>query len=130
MDSLGFTGFGILHKGWKWGSAQPREQREREDRGRKEAAHRGALVEVAGEQWTPVREIAGERVDRQREGANAENRELRGRKEALARSRAGGRFLKRDMCVPDSLQCMSGEHRTAHSSCPVNHRTAHRRKEL
>jgi hypothetical protein len=31
-------------------------------------------------------------------------------------------FKKRFMVTPDSLQCMSGAHRTAHSSCPVNHR--------
>jgi hypothetical protein len=95
---LGFTGF---HRNWNWTQGVEKgvlslENREREDRGRKEAAHRargGALVEVAREQWTPVREIAGERVDRRRERANTENRELRGRKEPLARSRAGGRFF-------------------------------------
>jgi hypothetical protein len=36
------------------------------------------------------------------------------RMEPLARSRAGGLFLKRDMGAPDSLQCLSGAHRTAH----------------
>jgi hypothetical protein len=36
---------------------------------------------------------AGERVDRWRERANVENRELRGRKMPLARSRAGGCFF-------------------------------------
>jgi hypothetical protein len=39
-------------------------------------------------------------------------------------------FLKRDMGAPDSLQCLSGAHGTAHSSCPVNHRTAHRKKDF
>jgi hypothetical protein len=35
----------------------------------------------------------------------------------LARARAGGPFfLKRVMGAPDSLQCLSGAHRTAHSS--------------
>jgi hypothetical protein len=49
--------------------------------------------------------------------------------EPLARMRAGGLFFKkRDMGAPDSLQCLSGAHRTAHSRCPVNHRTAHRKK--
>jgi hypothetical protein len=43
------------------------------------------------------------RDDRRRGGAIAENREHRGRKEPLARSRAGGRFLKRYMGAPDSL---------------------------
>jgi hypothetical protein len=40
--------------------------------------------------------------------------------EPLARMRAGGLFLKRDMGAPDSLQC----------SCPVNHRTAHRKTDF
>jgi hypothetical protein len=70
------------------------------------------------------------RGDRRRGEADAENREHRGRNEPLARSRAGGLFLKRDMGAPDSLQCLSGAHRTAHSSCPVNHRTAHRRNAV
>lgn len=39
-------------------------------------------------------------------------------------------FKKRSMGAPDSLQCLSGAHRTAHSSCPVNHRTAHRKNEF
>jgi hypothetical protein len=39
-------------------------------------------------------------------------------------------FLKRDMGTPDSLQWLSGAHRTAHSRCPVNHRTAHRKREI
>jgi hypothetical protein len=63
------------------------------------------------------------RTDRQR----TESREHRGRREPLARSRAGGDFLKRDMGAPDSLQCLSGAHQIAHSSCPVNHRIAHRK---
>jgi hypothetical protein len=53
-----------------------------------------------------------------------------GETEPLARMRAGGLFLKRDMGAPDSLQFLSGAHRTAHSSCPVNHRTAHRKNEF
>jgi hypothetical protein len=39
----------------------------------------------------------------------------------------GKDFLKRVMGTPDSLQCLSGAHRTAHSSCPVNHRTGEHR---
>jgi hypothetical protein len=58
---------------------------------------------------------------------NTQTESQRGR-QPLARLRAGGPFLKRDMGAPDSLQCLSGAHRTAHSSCPVNHRTTHRRK--
>jgi hypothetical protein len=62
---------------------------------------------------------------------NREQRDAGGEKsEPLARMRAGGLFLKRDMGAPDSLQCLSGAHRTAHSSCPVNHRTAHRKIEF
>jgi hypothetical protein len=34
------------------------------------------------------------------------------------------------MGAPNSLQCLSDAHRIAHSSCPVNHRTAHRRMEF
>jgi hypothetical protein len=36
-------------------------------------------------------------------------------------------FLKRIMGAPDSPQCLSGAHRTAHSSYSVNHRTVHRK---
>jgi hypothetical protein len=53
-----------------------------------------------------------------------------GRTESLWLGRAGGLFLKRDMDAPDSLQCLFGAHRTAHSSCPVNHRTAHRKMDF
>jgi hypothetical protein len=45
----------------------------------------------------------------------------------LGRGR-GKDFLKPIMGTPDSLQCLSGAHRTAHNSCPVNHQTAHREK--
>jgi hypothetical protein len=58
-------------------------------------------------------------------------REQRGKREPLARSRAGGLFLKRIMGAPDSLQCLSGAHRIAHTgegdlarARPV-HRTVH-----
>jgi hypothetical protein len=81
--------------------------------------------EVAGAQrgrWPPV-EIAGggEIAAGQRAAGGWEI------KQSLWLGRAGGRFLKREMGTPDSLQCLSGAHRTAHSSCPVNHRTAHRK---
>jgi hypothetical protein len=81
--------------------------------------------QVAGE--TPVGE------DRRRWGRIARDREEGGagrESVPLARLRAGGLFLKRDMGAPDSIQCLSGAHRTAHSSCPVNHRTAHRKKDF
>jgi hypothetical protein len=34
------------------------------------------------------------------------------------------------MDAPDSLQCLSGAHRTAHSRCPMNHQTEHNRKGI
>jgi hypothetical protein len=74
-----------------------------------------------------VRRIAGEGRDRRRA---ERDREQRGTEKPLARLRAGGDFLKRDMGAPDSLQCLSGAHRTAHSSCPVNHRTTHRKMDF
>jgi hypothetical protein len=65
---------------------------------------------------------------------NARRRELGGWEkrngEPLARLGLEAVFLKREMGTPDSLQCLSGAHRTAHSSCPVNHRTAHRKRGI
>jgi hypothetical protein len=115
---------------WRCFTASDRELRGREDRGGREVAHREALVGVAGAR--PETGHAGE-GDRRRRGGITRDREraLAGRKnEPLARSQAGGLFLKRDMGAPDSLQCLSGAHRTAHSSCPVNHRTAHRKNDF
>jgi hypothetical protein len=69
----------------------------------------------------------------QREGVIARGAEERQRTEnerPLAQLGLEADFLKHDMGAPDSLQCLSGAHRTAHSSCPVNHRTAHRKKDL
>jgi hypothetical protein len=113
----------VLH--W-WHEQRVKGERERErDSHQREMMHLEEVVgeQIAGEErWSPAR--GG---DRQRP---RESREHRGRREPLARSRAGGRFLKRDMGAPDSLQCLSGAHRTAHSSCPVNHRTAHKRMEI
>jgi hypothetical protein len=65
-------------------------------------------------------------IARELEGAGA-GREMR---QSPWLGRAGGDFLKREMGTPDSLQCLSGAHRTAHSSCPVNHRTAHRKRGI
>ena len=83
-----------------------------------------------GRRGWPAEEIAGEEKvasSRQTQRARRQGEELT----SLARlGRAGGGFLKREMGTPDSLQCLSGAHRTAHSSCPVNHRTAHRRMEF
>jgi hypothetical protein len=63
------------------------------------------------------------------EGKSPESREEPERSEKWrSLARAGGLFLKHVMGAPNSLQCMSGAHQTTHSSCPVNHRTAHRRR--
>jgi hypothetical protein len=109
--------------------ALPREI-EREDRGRRgfspSEGRRGALGQ--GRRRTVD---AGEGRSSVRGSKSAENREQRAQREKRTSSLVSGWrpfFLKRDMGAPDSLQCLSGAHRIAHSSCPVNHRTAHRRK--
>jgi hypothetical protein len=130
LESLGFTGFEEIHKRWKWEPLLTRTESERElrerwmgcsprGRGQAQAEHGRRSTVVAGEGRSP----AGERESPERQRESAGN-------EPLARSRAGGLFFKRDMGAPDSLQCMSGAHRTAHSSCPVSHRTAHRKKDF
>ena len=77
---------------------------------------------------------------RRRQGRSParEKRIAAGQRGGLARGEQGASgsvglealFLKRDMGAPDSLQCLSGAHQTAHSSCPVNHRTVHRKNEF
>jgi hypothetical protein len=114
------------------GSAHQNREELREERGR--AAHRGEerkgtrspeMVAAGGWEFA-----GGGGVSRQRQ------RELRAGRQgeeitSLARlGRAVGGFLKREMGTPDSLQWLSGAHRTAHSSCPVNHRTAHRKRGI
>jgi hypothetical protein len=37
-------------------------------------------------------------------------------------------FFKNALWVHRTIQCLFGAHRIAHSSCPVNHQIAHRRK--
>jgi hypothetical protein len=114
-------------------STAHQEQRTAE---RGKAAHRGGRggePKVTGAR--PGKMAAG--GDRRR-GEIARHRELGGwetessehrlKKKASGLARAGGDFLKREMGTPDSLQWLSGAHRTAHSRCPVNHRTAHREK--
>jgi hypothetical protein len=79
--------------------------------------------EVAGGQ-PPVRrspERGGKPLERRDKPENRE--ELAG----LGREQGKGFFKKRVMGAPDSLKCLFGAHQTAHSSCPVNHRTAHRK---
>jgi hypothetical protein len=60
----------------------------------------------------------------------AEKRQRTEKEWPLAQLGLEADFLKRDVGAPDSLQCMYGAHRTAHSSCPVNHRIAHRKMEF
>jgi hypothetical protein len=130
---IGFTwidknskGFGIGAKG----GALPKRQKERQGRkqscsprGKKRGAqsHRSTAGD-GGRRWG---EIAGR-------GEIAKNREQLAAgweiKEVSGPVGLEAFFLKRDMGAPDSLQCLSGAHRTAHSSCPVNHRTEHRKK--
>jgi hypothetical protein len=57
------------------------------------------------------------------------DRELREKSESDSGSSRKS-FLKRIMGAPDSLQCLFGAHRTAHSSYPVNHRTTQCRKGI
>jgi hypothetical protein len=79
---------------------------------------------------SPENNDTGERRSPMR-GSN--RREQRAQREKRASGSVSGWrlfFKKRDMGAPDSLQCLSSAHRTAHSSCSVNHRTAHRRKEF
>jgi hypothetical protein len=86
---------------------------------------------VAGAQSETVATGGGKVAGGEREMPETETESAGGgRTESLWLGRAGGLFLKRDMGAPDSLQCLSGAHRTAHSSCPVNHRTAHRKTDF
>jgi hypothetical protein len=136
IPPLGFTGFDKNLKdghGW-WRLSKRQTDREAGEKTRLltegEEEHQVAgAQEDGGRRWL---EIAGGGGERESPG-NREQRELAetvAEDEPLARLRAGGLFLKRDMGAPDSLQCLSGAHRTAHSSCSVNHRTAHRKIEF
>jgi hypothetical protein len=130
-DSPDFSGFGVF--------AQKREvgATAHQNRGRGElrewSAHRGGkergpkTPEHSGRWWPPV---VGDRRWERGNHRGTERTSGEGRTESLWLGRAGGLFLKRDMDAPDSLQCLSGAHRTAHSSCPVNHRTAHRKTDF
>jgi hypothetical protein len=60
----------------------------------------------------------------------AEKRQRTENERPLAQLGLEADFLKHVMGAPDSLQCLSGAHRTTHSSCLVNHRTAHRKMDL
>jgi hypothetical protein len=70
------------------------------------------------------RRIAADEERSPKKGPNRQRAERSQRVErkqgASGSTRARGVFLKRDMGAPDSLQCLSGAHRTAHrkgSSC-------------
>jgi hypothetical protein len=96
------------------------------ERGKRRSS-RGCLPERRKEEST------SSSVDSCRRGRSPERRiterELIAReKRSLAPGSGWRLFLKHIMGAPDSLQCLSGAHRTAHSSCPVNHLTTHRRK--
>jgi hypothetical protein len=131
IPSIGFTGIHRFGRDGKWGGEEANSTHgtEREkNRGGSVLLTEGGKENLARSpedrrRWWPPVEIAGG-------GEEPGKTESRGRwgKERASGSalRAGGLFLKREMGTPDSLQCMSGAHRTAHSSCPVNHRTAHR----
>jgi hypothetical protein len=90
------------------GTAQRSSETEREGRqGR--SSLRGERRQALGDRRSTV--VAGE------EGKSPESREEPERREkrrSLARARAGGLFLKHVMGAPDSLQCLSGAHQTAH----------------
>jgi hypothetical protein len=106
-------------KGWKRGAHCPEKWRERR-RTVEGCAHQrtGGREAYAGEghRSTTPSITAGE----QREGVIARGAEERQRTEnerPLAQLGLEADFLKHDMGAPDSLQCLSGAHRTAHSSC-------------
>jgi hypothetical protein len=81
------------------------------------------LTEREGEDEPKPQEITGARPemvaaggDRRWGGNRQRQRDAGGWeiKQCLWLGRAGGLFLKHDMGAPDSLQCLSGAHRTAH----------------
>jgi hypothetical protein len=59
MDSLGFTGFGILHKGWKWGGFT-RLNVQREERERRRQEYTPGKQEHGDRRSTAGEQIAGE----------------------------------------------------------------------
>jgi hypothetical protein len=121
-----------MDKGWRKSASLPHRPRA----GEKEIEERrggkccspdreGEGHEVAGESPVGGRSPAEERRQRDRE------KHWRGSEWSLWLGLGlEAFFLKRDMGAPNSLQCLSGAHRTAHSSYPVNHRTAHRRNDF
>jgi hypothetical protein len=122
--------FEICAKGGKKGHHWAESERREGGGGEGTAAHqreKGRAGTVSPEDRRRGGEIAGEGGNRLR----PRGRQRTERKECLASGARGKSFFKKpDMGAPNSLQCLSGAHRTAHSSCPVNHRTMHRRKEF
>jgi hypothetical protein len=118
-------------KRWKGVFCSKRNREEREGARASHLRGEGERHEFAGARKKTVAAGGGGSPAGERESPGTERkRALAGRRLSLWLGRARGLFLKRDMGAPDSLQCLSGAHRTAHSSCPVNHRTAHRKTEF
>jgi len=137
LELISPTGFIGFHRNWKdlqrgGKGANSTQGTEREkNRGGSVLLTEGGKENLARSpedrrRWWPPVEIAGGGEI----AAGQRARALAGKQEASGPARAGGRFLKREMGTPDSLQWLSGAHRTAHSSCPVNHRTAHRKRGI
>jgi hypothetical protein len=104
------------------GSFTAERQRERGKRAVMSSPEKKRAREVGALHWSRALVITGgEEASRQRAGDRDKHRKK------MSGSGSGWErfFLKCFMCAPDSLQCLSGAHRTAHSSCPVNRRTAH-----
>ena len=105
-----------MDKGWRLECHTALQTESRGDRGKERgkdcSPERKGITESTR---SPERRRWGE--DRRRREGDARDSEhgwwVR-KTEPLARMRAGGLFLKRDMGAPDSLQCLSGAHRTAH----------------
>ena len=119
ISPTGYMGFHRylkdLQKGEKGGAPLSVRQRTAE-KGRGEAAHRGGRggeSTVTGARWPEMVTAGGRRSPAEKEIARTESWAA-GRQRASGSARAGGCFLKREMGTPDSLQCLSGAHRTAH----------------
>jgi hypothetical protein len=121
MDSQNLIGIWIWHsRGGIEAHYTDKQREKREERGARAAHQRKSR----GWRSPPARGSRRRGDWIARGGREPESREAVW---PLARARAGGLFLKRNMGALDSLQCLSGAHRTMHISCPVNHRTSHRK---
>jgi hypothetical protein len=128
----GFMGFHRnlkdLQKGEKGGSSTVCQAENSREGERRSCSPRGKRRRAQGHRSTAGEDGRRWRSSARGKSPDAESWAAGRRNRASGSARAGGRFLKREMGTPDSLQWLSGAHRTAHSSCPVNHRTAHRKK--